>query len=113
MLSRNFRLNKAEIEETIKKGSSINGFFVYIKVLSILNRRNNGFSIVVSKKSEKTSVGRHRIKRIISSIIEENNLIKKTFKNNSFVFIFKQKEKDTFSEVGLRNDVEKIIRLIV
>lgn len=113
MLARKFRLNRQEIEEIIKKGISLNGFFFYIKTLNISNRKNNGFSIIISKKVEKTSVGRHRIKRIVSSIIENTGFYKKELKFNSFVFILKQKEKKLFSETGLKNDVEDVIKKIV
>ncbi len=113
MLARKFRLNRQEIEETIKKGISFNGFFFYIKALYISSRKDNGFSIIVSKKVEKTSVGRHRIKRTISSIIENALFYKKQLKFNSFVFILKQKEKDFFNETGLKKDIEDVIRKIV
>lgn len=111
MLAKKFRLNKKEIEETVKTGISINGFFFYIKALHISNRKDSGFSIIVSKKVEKTSVGRHRIKRVVSSIIENNDLCKRELKFNSFVFILKQKE--FFDEEKLKKDLEDVIRKIV
>lgn len=111
MLARKFRLNRQEIEETIKKGVSLNGFFFYIKELYISSRKDNGFSIIVSKKVEKTSVGRHRIKRVVSSIIENSNIYKKELKLNSFVFILKQK--DSLDEEKLKKDLGDIISKIV
>jgi ribonuclease P protein component len=113
MLARKFRLSRLEIEECIKKGVSLNGLYFYIKASSFSDRKNNGFSIIISKKVEKTSVGRHRIKRIVSFIIEKTGLYKKETKFNGFLFILKQKENKGFYEKELGADVENTINRIV
>jgi len=113
MLANKFRLNRQEIGEIIKKGVCFNGFFFYIKALYLSDKKNNGFSIIISKKVEKTSVGRHRIKRIVSSVIEETSLNKIKTKFNSFVFILKPVEKDLFYEKKLKNDIKNVIKMIV
>lgn len=108
MLGRKFRLKRLEIEETIKKGVSFNIFFVCIKALKISSRKDNGFSIIISKKNEKTSVGRHKIKRTISSIIENNNFHKKELKFNAIVIILKQKT----TPINIKDFKEGVLKIL-
>lgn len=71
MLRNKYRAGRQDIEDTIKFGVTISENFLYAKI-SRKDGEKPGFAIVVSKKIEKTSVGRHRMKRKISAAIEEN-----------------------------------------
>ncbi|MCX6717112.1 MAG: ribonuclease P protein component [Candidatus Taylorbacteria bacterium] len=92
MLSRKYRASKDDIEETIKNGFNIQGNFVYAKV-SRDKKDINTFAIIISKKTEKTSVGRHLIKRRISSALED--IVKNNEKDylKTIVFFYKKSEK--------------------
>lgn len=110
MISRKYRASRIDIERAIKTGFSVNGDFVYAKILEKGVERPS-FSIVVSKKIEKTSVGRHHIKRLISSVIEEKLKESKVFPNKMVIFFVKRTEKIAFS-VKIRKDIEKILNKI-
>ena len=111
MLNRKYRATRLDIEETIKTGTSILGDFLYTK-MSRKDGEKFGFAIVVSKKNEKTSVGRHLIKRRISSYIEKNlSRINPKFKKTIVFLIkktkepldYKKVEKDVAMQSGLRH----------
>ena len=108
MLSRKFRATRKDIEDTIKTGITISKESVYAKI-SRHETERAGFAIVVSKKNSKTSVGRHMIKRKISSFIEENlKNINPNFKK-TIVFFFKKTEIQ-FSYDETKNDVNSILK---
>lgn len=70
MLARKYRVNKESILDVIKTGKRFDS------VLFSLKKKKNGllynrFAVVVAKKDEKTSVGRHLIKRKIWNAIAE------------------------------------------
>ncbi|MEI8123765.1 MAG: ribonuclease P protein component [bacterium] len=111
MLSRKYRANKDDIEETIKSGSNIQGNFVYAKV-SRSKKDINTFAIIISKKTEKTSVGRHLIKRRISSALEDN--IKDNGKDylKTIVFFYKKSEKVPETSLFYK-DVSEILRKVL
>jgi ribonuclease P protein component len=70
MLNKKDRANKEDIEKTIKNGINIQGNLLYIKV-SREKKEKTTFAVIISKKVEKTSVGRHFIKRRVVSAIED------------------------------------------
>jgi ribonuclease P protein component len=110
MLSRKYRATRPNIEDAIKTGMSIFGKFIYGKI-SRKNSEKAGFAIVISKKNEKTSVGRHLIKRKISSYIEENlSKINNEFKKTVVFFIKKTNEPIDYKEA--KKDVEFILEKI-
>ena len=111
MLSRKYRASRIDIEQTIKTGFSANGDFLYAKVLE-KGVKTLGFSIVVSKKVEKTSVGRHRIKRIISSVIEEKVKGNKDLPLKTVVFLVKRIDNEAGFSVKIRKDTEKVLSKI-
>jgi len=99
MLSRKYRATRPNIEEAVKTGISIFGKFVYAKI-SRKETDKTGFAIVISKKNEKTSVGRHLIKRKISSYIEENlSKIDPSFKKTVVFLMKKTNEPLNYQEV--------------
>jgi ribonuclease P protein component len=109
MLNRKYRATRVDIENTIKTGANIPGTSVYAKI-SRSEGKKAGFAIVVSKKTEKTSVGRHLIKRRISGFLEKNlPKIDADFKKTAVFFMkdvksplfYKQAEKD------IKNILEK------
>jgi ribonuclease P protein component len=109
MLSHKNRATRPNIEETIKTGPTIFGNFLYAKI-SRKDHEKAGFAIVISKKNEKTSVGRHLIKRRISSCIEKS--LSKTnteFKKTAVFFLKKDKKLPIpYSEIIL--DVDFILK---
>ncbi|MFH0755377.1 MAG: ribonuclease P protein component [bacterium] len=114
MLSRKYRAIRSDIEETIKTGISISGKFLFAKI-SKKEKQNLGFAIIISKKNEKTSVGRHIIKRKISSFIEKNlPKINSNFKKTIIFFLKKTNEplicKKNFKEI--EKDIEFILNQI-
>lgn len=107
MLSRKYRANRLDIGETMKTGISIFGAFLYAKI-SRKEAVKAGFAIVISKKNEKTSVGRHLIKRKISSFIEEDvSKMDKNFKK-TVVFLIKKT-----NEVINYNEVKKDVKFVL
>lgn len=107
MLNRKYRATRLDIEETIKTGSTVMGKFLYAKI-SKKDSIKGGFAIVVSKKNEKTSVGRHLIKRKISSYIEKNiHKIGPDFKK-TIVFLVK-KASEPISYIEVEKDVEFVL----
>ena|ERR1035437_1795280 len=111
MLSRKYRATRPNIEDTIKTGASVFGKFLYAKI-SRKESEKVGFAIVISKKNEKTSVGRHFIKRKISSYIEVNlPKINKEFKKTVVFFIKKTKEPIDYKEA--KKDVEFVFEQVV
>ncbi len=108
MLSRKYRASRTDIEKTIKTGITVSGMFLYAKV-SRNHAEKPGFAIVISKKIEKTSVGRHALKRKISASIEKNLLKIKPAQNKVIVFFPKKNEKKiSYSEI--ENDVSEILK---
>jgi ribonuclease P protein component len=110
MLARKYRANKADIGKTIKNGLNIQGSFLYAKV-SREKKEKTSFAIIVSKKMEKTSVGRHLIKRRISSALEE--IIKESKKDffKTIVFFYKKTEKIPETRL-FHKDVSEILEKI-
>lgn len=111
MISRKYRADRLNIEDTIKTGTSTHGKFLYVKI-SKKNTEKAGFAIVVSKKNEKTSVGRHLIKRKISSYLEKNLLkINPNFKKTVVFFIKQTKEPLNYKEI--EKDVDFVFEKVI
>ena len=110
MLNRKYRATRENIEGTSKTGISIFGNFLYAKV-SKKETEKVGFAIIVPKKIEKTSVGRHLIKRKISSYIENNlSKINPNFKKTIVFFIKKIEKTLIYKEV--EKDVDFILKKV-
>lgn len=107
MLSRKYRASRIDIETAVKTGFSVSGDLLYAKVLE-KGVKKPAFSIVISKKIEKTSVGRHRIKRIVSSVIEEKVRENTKIPFKIVVFFVKGLDKTGFV-VKIRKDVNNIL----
>lgn len=89
MLGRKYRATREEIESTVRTGMVLQGDILYSKY-SRLDSKKPTFAIVVSKNNEKTSVGRHLIKRKISGYLEDKiKKIGQNFKKNLIFFIKK------------------------
>ena len=110
MLSRKYRATRKDIEDAIKSGIMISGDFLYAKV-SRINTEKPSFAIVISKKIEKTSVGRHHIKRIISAAIE-SNLPKMNSDFKKTVVFFPKKSEKPVSYDLIKKNVEEILKKI-
>jgi ribonuclease P protein component len=99
MIPKKFRAEKKQIEETIKRGLNIYGKNFYLRV-SRSKAEKAGFSVVISKKTEKTSVGRHKIKRQVMSVIE--SLLSKINKNTTktvVVYVKKSEKPLLFADI--------------
>ena len=110
MLPRKFRASRINIENTIKNGVTIPGNFVYAKISRGISEKP-GFAVIVAKKTEKTSVGRHLIKRRIHSILEVFiKKIKPDFKKTLVIFVKKTEKPITLPQIktGLEEILKKI-----
>jgi len=86
MFSRKNRIPREKLEEIIKQSKSLGGDFFNIK-FSENNLDFPRFSVVVSKKVCKSSVGRHLLKRRTFSVIRASF---KAFSNKDYVFFVKK-----------------------
>lgn len=110
MIKWKYRATRSNIDETMKTGTSVSGRFLYAKI-SKNEAKDMGFAIVISKKIEKTSVGRHLVKRKISSYIEENLPKINPFFKKTVVFIVKKIDSPIdYTEV--KKDVEFILEKV-
>jgi ribonuclease P protein component len=110
MLAKKYRATRKDIENTIKTGFMINTDILYAKV-SRKDDEKVGFAIVISKKVEKTSVGRHLIKRRISEAVERNlSKIKADFKKTVVFFAKKQEKVPKYADI--KRGVEEILSRI-
>ncbi len=110
MLNKRQRATRLDIGEAIKTGVPIFGKFLYAKT-SKKDREKTTFAIVVSKKDEKTSVGRHLIKRRISGYIEKN-LAKIDPKVKKTIVFFMKKGNGPLDYKEIKKDVEFVINKI-
>jgi ribonuclease P protein component len=92
MFQRKYRASKEDIEKTVKNGYNIQGNLLYIKV-SREKKEKTTFAIIISKKIEKTSVGRHLLKRRVSNAIEDYIKEKKQEISKTIVVFPKKLEK--------------------
>ncbi len=108
MLAKKLRASRKDIEAAVKNGKNIPGDYFYAKISgNSLNKA--GFAIIVSKKTEKTSVGRHLIKRRASAVIESFlNKIKPGFVKTA-VFFSKKSVKE-ISQADIKKDIEDIAK---
>lgn len=107
MLSRKYRVKRSDITDTITKGATILGDLLYVK-MSRKEGEKSTFSIIISKKNERTSVGRHFIKRKISSYIE-NYLLKNTPKIKKTVVFMLKNTKEPINYKKIEQDVVFIL----
>jgi ribonuclease P protein component len=108
MLGRALRATREEIEKTIKSGINIPDNNFYAKV-SRENGKKLGFAIIVSKKTEKTSVGRHLIKRKISAALEASiPKIRPDFNKTVVLFAKKPEKRISFKET--KNELVEILK---
>ncbi|MFA6340775.1 MAG: ribonuclease P protein component [Candidatus Paceibacterota bacterium] len=108
MFPKKYRAGRADIGETMKTGLNIPGTFLYAKI-SRKDSDRTSFAIVVPKRVEKTSVGRHGVKRKIRGFVEEKlpDLNPKTKK--TMVFFVKDSKNPSFLAEA-RKDMENIMR---
>ena len=107
-MNRKYRAARTDIEETIKKGLTVSEDFLYAKV-SRSSAPKAGFAAVVSKKTEKTSSGRHLLKRRIHAAIESLLSAMDPDFNKTVVF-FAKKANNPIPYVQIRKEVEKILK---
>ena len=86
MFSRKNRIPREKLEEIIKQSKSLGGDFFNIKFLEN-NLNFPRFSVIISKKTCKSSVCRHLLKRRFISVIRSNL---NTFLNKDYVFFLKK-----------------------
>ncbi len=111
MIPRKYRATRIDIENTIKTGITLDSPTVYAKVSGKAPEKT-GFAIVISKKVEKTSAGRHLIKRRISDVIEKNlSKIKPDLKKTVVVFAKKAEKVPSYAEI--KKDLESILPKII
>lgn len=86
MFSRKNRIPREKLEEIIKQSKSLGGDFFNIK-FSENNLDFPRFSVIVSKKTCKSSVGRHLLKRRALSVLRAYF---QAFSNKDYVFFVKK-----------------------
>jgi ribonuclease P protein component len=86
MFSRKNRISREKLEEIIKQSKSLGSDFFNVK-FDENNLYFPRFSIIISKKVCKSSVGRHLLKRRFVSIIKSQI---KAFSNKDYVFFVKK-----------------------
>jgi len=102
MLAKKYRVTKEGIEKATKLGKGPSLDFFYAKIIPN-DFKNSRFAIIVNKKTKKTSVGRHLLKRRLWSVLD--NISKDKFKKQTdFVFLIKK--------VFKKEDLNKIKRQI-
>ena len=96
MFSRKNRIPKEKLEEIIKQSKSLGSDFFNIKYIEN-NLNFSRFSVIVSKKVTKSSVGRHLLKRRLCSIInsEANYFLGK----DCVFFLKKEAVKESFKDL--------------
>lgn len=110
MLNRKYRATRTNIEEAMKIGQPVFAKFLNAKI-SKNEAKNANFAIIVTKKNEKTSVGRHLIKRKISAYIEEYiPKINPKFKKTVIFILKKTQEPLDYKEV--KKDVEFVLKKV-
>ena len=102
MLNRKYRATRIDIESAIKTGNTLFGASIYGKI-SKNDSKKAGFAIVVSKKIEKTSVGRNKIKRLISSLLEKAMLTMSPDFKKTLVFFVKDAKNPLFAKVAQKD----------
>ena len=111
MIPRKYRATRIDIENAIKTGITVDSPILYTKVSKKVPEKT-GFAIVISKKVEKTSAGRHLIKRRISDVIEKSlPKIKPDFKKT--VVIFAKKQDKIASYRVIKENLEGILAKIL
>ena len=108
MLNKKFRATKKHIKETMEKGFFLHGDNIYAKI-SQKDYKKTLFAIIVGKKDCKTSVGRHTIKRKISSFLESKIGFFDKIRNKTVVFILK-KTTGQIDYVKIKEDIEGIFK---
>jgi len=88
MLPANRRVNTEAFSMIMKKGAFFQSELIYLVLLDKKDGKPSSFSVVVPNKVKKTSVGRHLIKRRISTILEK--LLFGVAKGYSGVFFVKK-----------------------
>jgi ribonuclease P protein component len=88
MLITKKRVKKELFPSIIKGGRTISSPNFYIRFLEQKESKTSLFSFVVPNKVVKTSVGRHKLKRKMSAVVEKNF---KIIKNNLICLVFAKK----------------------
>ncbi len=105
MLSRKYRATRPEVEQVIKTGTTVSGNLFYAKI-SREAKEMPKFAIVISKKIEKTSAGRHLLKRRISSVIEKKI---SDIKTKKIAIFFPKKINERINYKKIKKDISSII----
>jgi ribonuclease P protein component len=102
MLPQNKRVKKEMIPKILRNGSFLSGEHFTIQYLDRQDQRSTRFSLVVSGKVDKTSVGRHRIKRKMTAVVES---ILNTVKPGLSVLIFAKKTAAELPYQGIQKEI--------
>ncbi len=106
MLPTNRRVKKDFFTKIMKNGVYLYGENFYLRYLDRKDEKPSLFSIVVSSKVQKTSVGRHASKRKISSVIEEGYLKSKP---GFSVIIFCKKEVTAIPHKEVKREIFELL----
>ncbi len=114
MLPINRRLKKASFEEIMKDGLFLHGDSFYARILAPTSLKLRGASLIPSKfafvvpvKVKKTSVGRHLIKRRMSTVVEKLLI---TLKPAFSMVIFAKKDVSKLPFSAIEQEITELLR---
>lgn len=109
MLARPFRVKKADFLNIIKNGQAVHSDHFYAHFIHRPVAEPSLFAFVVSNKVSKTAVGRHRIKRQMSSVVEENIL---KIKASWSIIILAKKGAATLPSLKIKQEISFLLNKI-
>lgn len=117
MLPTNRRVRKESFDKIIKEGIFVHGNSLYLRLLSISLIKStkssentilpSRFGFVVPNKVEKTSVGRHLIKRRLTAIVEKLLI---TIKPGFSVIVFVKKDILPLSFAEVEKEMAELLK---
>ncbi|PCI28834.1 ribonuclease P protein component [Candidatus Kaiserbacteria bacterium] len=97
------RAKTKDVQEVISKGKSKH--FEHVSVRSIKTSSPTKATVVISKKVEKTAVGRNRIKRRVREILKEVKL-----PNERTIIIYAKKGINEIKREALKVEIQEAVK---
>jgi ribonuclease P protein component len=107
MLPLKRRIKKDSFDKIMKEGLFLHGTNLYLRVLDRKDSLPSLFAFVIPAKVQKTSVGRHLIKRRLSAVVE-NLLI--SIKTGLSVILLAKKDVSTLPYLELEKEITELLK---
>lgn len=101
------RVKKESFEKIMKEGVFVHSPSFYIRILDRKDDTVSLFGFVVPAKVKKTSVGRHKIKRKMTVIIEKNI---KAIKNGLSCLFFLKKDISINTNINIEEEMVELFK---